>query len=294
MATEGEVNITPPFTEGRLFSEKSSTKEDVDERGKKPINNVLQNEPHSQCGPPCDLREVPEFLYHPCPKCPKKFSEARLLNRHLRIKNPCDQRLRGVPLRCARCDRGFTNKAKLKKHLKRKFPCAPRVEPLIDKLNTAKTGTDREDSMLPENTCDRCGRFFSTKYLLHEHQNRFDTGGSLVFYPCEKCSKVFSSLCFLRKHQRAKTPCVVNTETHPEKFKISCVKCRKVFATRPSLYRHQRSQRGCISPSADFKGVPCDKCFKTFSSRNAVKKHQRSQRGCLSPSPDFKGVPCDK
>lgn len=105
----------------------------------------------------------PKDLDFTCNVCDKKFTEARILKRHLKIH------LDKKPHQCDQCDMSFAESSNLSKHKKK------------------HTGELRNVKGKPH-LCSVCGRAFKWASSLSKHM-KYHTGHKLL--TCSYCSKQY-------------------------------------------------------------------------------------------------------
>ncbi|KAK3508309.1 hypothetical protein QTP70_019536 [Hemibagrus guttatus] len=107
--------------------------------------------------------------------------------------------------------------------------------------------------------CSQCGKRFSQKCNLKQHQH-IHTGEKP--YPCSYCEKRFSLKSTLKQHQR----------THTGEKPYQCSDCGKSFSQTTHLQQHLRIHTGD-------KPYRCVDCGKSFSRVGTLHIHQRLHTG---------------
>ncbi|XP_073537612.1 uncharacterized protein, partial [Phyllobates terribilis] len=108
-------------------------------------------------------------------------------------------------------------------------------------------------------SCLECGKFFTRKTVLIDHQ-KTHTGEKP--YSCSECGKCCTQKSDLVKHQR----------THTGEKPYLCSECGKCFSQKFHLVRHRRSHTG-------EKPYSCPVCGKYFNQKSHVVRHQISHTG---------------
>ncbi|XP_047037820.1 zinc finger protein 12-like isoform X2 [Helicoverpa zea] len=102
--------------------------------------------------------------------------------------------------------------------------------------------------------CGTCGKCYSSRTLLHEHNN---VHSGAKPYACALCNKAFASKYTHQAH--LKTHAV-----RPRPFK--CNQCGKSFLTQQNLNQHEKTHSG-------IKDFVCNICNKAFSTQHNLEVH---------------------
>lgn len=108
-------------------------------------------------------------------------------------------------------------------------------------------------------TCDVCGKGFTLKQLLRNHQRLH---AEVRPFRCEQCGKSFYRAHGLKMHQMV----------HTGERAYNCQYCNKSFTIQGNLQRHLRIHTG-------EKPFRCETCGKSFNQADTLKGHQRIHTG---------------
>ncbi|XP_040177516.1 zinc finger and SCAN domain-containing protein 2-like [Rana temporaria] len=117
----------------------------------------------------------------------------------------------------------------------------------------------RSHGVVKSFSCPECGKCFTKKRYLIEHQN-IHTGENL--FSCSECGK-----CFTRKGKL-----IVHQRSHTGEKPFSCSECGKCFSQKATLIKHERVHTG-------EKPYSCSECGKCFTGKDILITHQRIHRG---------------
>ncbi|XP_072280676.1 uncharacterized protein [Pyxicephalus adspersus] len=117
----------------------------------------------------------------------------------------------------------------------------------------------RSHGVVKSFSCSECGKCFIKERYLIEHQN-IHTGENL--FSCSECGK-----CFTRKGKL-----IVHQRSHTGEKPFSCPECAKCFSQKATLMKHERVHTG-------EKPYSCSECGKCFTGKAILFTHQRIHRG---------------
>ncbi|XP_034147235.1 zinc finger protein 30 homolog isoform X2 [Esox lucius] len=186
-----------------------------------------------------------------CPHCGRSFKWRRSLRRHLVTH------VKETDFSCRYCGEGpFPGITELRAHQKvhdgeeKPFQCKKIHGGEICKM--VQTGEKPFQ-------CQQCGRGFSSKASLHNHEQRYSTKKSHI---CPSCGKAFRCKGNLKIHMR----------THTGERPYHCTYCDKRFSMRGNLTIHIRTHTG-------EKPFLCSDCGKAFCSAGELQIHRRTHTG---------------
>ncbi|XP_055640746.1 zinc finger protein 568-like isoform X2 [Toxorhynchites rutilus septentrionalis] len=189
----------------------------------------------------------------PMENCLKAFKSKIGLDEHVA------KHTGNYPISCDICGKGFLNQSYLTAHQRthsqeKTFRCN------ICKQATFKTKKSLIDHKnrhlgLKPFECEQCGRQFTNRYLLQQHEQVAHTG---VRFPCPDCDKSFTCKSYLKVHQR------IHSNDRP----FVCQICQRGHLTRRDLEVHMTVHSGK-------KEFVCDVCGKDFARLNALSFHRK-------------------
>ncbi|XP_069821023.1 zinc finger protein 585A-like [Dendropsophus ebraccatus] len=124
-------------------------------------------------------------------------------------------------------------------------------------------------------SCSECGKCYTKKSSLVDHQ-KIHTGE--MPFSCSECGKCFTKKSKLVDHQRINflnlqhKKCFTHKKYLTGKKALSCSECGKCFNYKSDLVKHQRSHTG-------EKPFPCSECGKCFIHKSDLVVHQRTHTG---------------
>ncbi|XP_037082063.1 zinc finger protein 133-like [Pollicipes pollicipes] len=104
--------------------------------------------------------------------------------------------------------------------------------------------------------CAECGRPFSRRSTLREHERLHRGGG----HPCTVCGKAFPSKSDLARH----------ADSHRSEKLYKCADCGKAFQVSSSLARHRTLHTD--------RAATCELCGKLFDRKDTMLKHRETHK----------------
>lgn len=135
---------------------------------------------HAACHRPAEQKKI-----HPCPKCDKKFTEARKVPIHIQKVHLGER-----PFVCEKCGKACTTSAALKQHQvthteDRPFKCTE-CQKCFKDLAALKKHSEIHNTDLFE--CSMCGQRLSTRYTLKVHML---VHSDAKRYECKHCGNAY-------------------------------------------------------------------------------------------------------
>jgi uncharacterized Zn-finger protein len=162
-----------------------------------------------------------------CKKCPKTMTSVRKMKMHEQVHLPDDKKLI-YPCPYAECDKKFSKSVNIQAHVK---AIHAKERPYL---------------------CSNCGKSFSTKGALKEHQI---IHSDQYPYTCSYCPKKFKNLPRLKTHE----------DIH-DKTQYICNICGISLNTKRTLKSH-------LVVHSDAKRFKCEYCGSSFKRSKALKNH---------------------
>lgn len=198
-----------------------------------------------------------------CQMCPKSFSSAEHLRRHMRIHT------NEKPYKCQFCYKTFAQVDYLKKHVRThstekpfKCQCCHKVFAQVDHVRRHMRIHTAEKPY----KCPLCYKQFALVDYLKKHV-RLHAGGKP--YSCQCCQKAFAQVDHLRRHLRI----------HTSEKLFKCQLCCKEFTLVDYLKKHSRMH-------AREKPYKCLCCQKSFSQSDRLKRHIKTHTGWAASERD--------
>lgn len=223
-----------------------------------------------------------------CQKCDKVYSHQQSLQNHLK---KCHGEQKGIHFMCSHCDRSFNSERKLKLHQQVHLPeeeklihpcpisdCDRKFTKSVNVQAHIKSVHVKERPYL----CSNCGKNFSTKGALKEHQiihsDQFP-------YACKFCPKKFKNLPRLKTHEDIHSTtqyicpvCGISLNTkrtlkmhmviHSDQKKFKCEYCQTSFKRSKALKNHLILHSG-------LRPYSCPFCDKTFANGSNCRSHKK-------------------
>ncbi|CAH1181898.1 unnamed protein product [Phyllotreta striolata] len=194
---------------------------------------------------------------HMCHLCGKGFIQAPTLTDHIRTH------YKEKSFICNICGKTFITKHSLTNHIYTHKKDDTNTNDLCNLLSNSdasqNTGNRLTSHREKTHLCSKCGKKFSTKSLLNQHQKLHS---DIKPHQCNVCNKSFSLKNSLIKHHHI----------HGGEKLHACVVCNKRFSQKGHLTYHMRTHSG-------EKPYSCTYCQKAFSHSGSYKVHIRIHTG---------------
>jgi len=191
----------------------------------------------------------PEFR---CETCGKVFPKRYYLVTHERKHS--NER----PFACEHCGLCFKQPGQVQRHMLRRHSGGARPHMCDTCGRTFSVKSDLKDHERIHtgeraHMCDQCGRRFRTRGILRVHERQHT--GAMPF-SCAYCGRRFAQLSNKLKHE------IIHTGAFP----LRCEQCGRGFTDTSALRRHELYHSG-LRPHT------CDVCGRAFALKNSLKSH---------------------
>jgi len=239
-----------------------------------------------------------------CPKCGKRFKEARHVRKHMKDVHAKENK-------CGDCPKTFSKLRYLKIHIKNEHNTndgiQKREESLEDLRESNSMQSDALDLSISVTSNPGDGLAFveikeEAMNLVKEEELDGDQGDSSelksddkpggiqttdnqsqgnnpnqseysaaeesLVYCCQECGKAYGRKDVLRKHVRTKHG---NSGTE-DSLMLKCTACEKTYGRKDCLRKHYKRKH--IDIGRKYESFGCDQCDKIFSSRDKLTRHK--------------------